>query len=315
MLDAIDYAQSHQYALLFLHGAPHFYHQFGYIDVLENTPRHFLLREHVPEPSSAAYIIRPAVLSDAPALLACYQRHYSPYLGSFAPTRTPERQEHLLRNWFEVSELPSLIALSPEREMHGYLLLSRRRNNLYVYEAAADTWRAALALLQAHSRLLDAEPEPLQELWWPLPPTDSTFYLLADHVMVRSEMISFPDQGWMARPAHLPTLLSSLLPLWQEYWRQRSRALNWTGTLALKIGNDVSFLEVGPTSMRFVAAPSSSPHHVTFSQQVFTQLIFGFRPISWAMTQPGQAQGSGLIPVLNVLFPLSQAWIAGSDFF
>ena len=315
MLDAIDYAQSQQYALLFLHGTPHFYHQFGYIDVLEDTPRHFLLRQHIPEPPSAAYIVRPAALSDAPALLACYQRHNSPYLGSFAPTRTLERQEHLLRNWLEVSESPSLIAFSPERELHGYLLLSRRRNNLYVYEAAADTWPAVLALLQAHSRLLDAEPEPPQELWWPLPPKDPTFYLLADHVMVRSEMISFPDQGWMARPAHLPALLSSLLPLWQEYWQQRPHSLDWTGIIALTVEDTTSFLEFGSMGLHFVDTPPFSPRNVTFSQQVFTQLIFGFRPMSWAMTQPGQQLPAELIPLLNVLFPLSQAWIAGSDFF
>jgi hypothetical protein len=146
--------------------------------------------------------------------------------------------------------------------------------------------------------------------------------------MVRSEMISFPDQGWMARPAHLPTLLSSLLPLWQEYWQQRPHSLDWAGTIALTVGDTTSFLEFGSMGLHFVDTPSFSPHNVTFSQQVFTQLIFGFRPISWALTQPGQlvdsgqAQGSGqarglplLIPVLNVLFPLGQAWIAGSDFF
>src|SRR5579884_3359334 len=58
MLDAIDYAQSQQYALLFLHGTPHFYHQFGYIDVLEDTPRHFFFRRLFQEPSSADFTVR-----------------------------------------------------------------------------------------------------------------------------------------------------------------------------------------------------------------------------------------------------------------
>jgi hypothetical protein len=48
---------------------------------------------------------------------------------------------------------------------------------------------------------------------------------------------------------------------------------------------------------------------------VFSQLIFGFRPVSWALLQPGQHYRAELIPLLNVLFPLSQAWVAGSDFF
>jgi hypothetical protein len=133
--------------------------------------------------------------------------------------------------------------------------------------------------------------------------------------MVRSEMISFPNRGWMARPAHLPTLLLSLLPLWQEYWQQRPCTLNWTGTLALQVGDEMSFLEFGPTSVDFVSNPSSSPHHVALSEQAFIQLIFGFRPLALAMTQLGQQIPVELMPVLNVLFPLRQAWIAGSDFF
>lgn len=315
MLDAIEYAQNQRYALLLLHGLPNFYHQFDYIDVLEDAPQHYLARQDLPELSPTQYTVRSATRSDAPALLACYQRHYGPYLASFAPTRTLQRQEHLLNSGFEATAVPPLIALSPEHELHGYLILSRRGNTLYVYEAAADTWPAALALLHAHSRLLDAETEPPRELSWSLPPTDATFYLLADHLQVRSELLSFPDRGWMARPVHLSTLLQSLLPLWQQYWQQRPRTVNWTGTLALAIEDEVSLLEVEAERIHFVAAPSSPPQRVNFSLQVFTQMIFGFRSISWAMQQPRQHIPAELLPLLKVLFPLSQAWVAGSDFF
>jgi hypothetical protein len=77
----------------------------------------------------------------------------------------------------------------------------------------------------------------------------------------------------------------------------------------------VSLLEVEAERIHFVAAPSSPPQRVNFSLQVFTQMIFGFRSISWAMQQPRQHIPAELLPLLNVLFPLSQAWVAGSDFF
>src|SRR2546421_6837987 len=137
--------------------------------------------------------------------------------SSFAPTRTLQRQEHVLSNWFEVTDSGPLVVLNTEQKLHGYLLLSRRRRKLYVYEVAADTWPATFALLHAHAQLLEAEPEPPQEMSWPLPPTDPTFYFLAEHMPVRSEMLSFPNGGWMARIVHMPTLLQSLLPLWQKY--------------------------------------------------------------------------------------------------
>ncbi len=316
MQDAIHIAKDQQYALLFLHGLGSFYQQFGYIDVLEDTPRHFVAREQLPEMGSGGYTVRAVTLEDAPALLICYQRHYGSYLGSFAPMRTLERQEHLLFNWFEVTgDAQPLVALSPEQELHGYLLLSRRRRKLYAYEVAADTWPATLALLHAHAHILDAESEPPQELDWPIPPADPTFYFLAEHLPVRSQLLSVPNGGWMARPAHLPTLLHSLLPLWQEYWQRRSRLVDWTGTLVLTIDDHTSFLEVTPIGIHPIDRPSSSQLRITFSSNVFTQLIFGFRPLSWVLLQPGQQLPAELIPALNTLFPFSQAWVAGSDFF
>jgi hypothetical protein len=216
-----------------------------------------------------------------------------------------------------VSDIRSLVAVSAAQELHGYLMFSRRRQQLYVYEAATDNWPATLALLHAHGHLLDADVEgdSPQELWWRLPPTDQTFYFLSEHVPVRSELLSIPNGGWMARPAHLATLLQSLHPLWQEYWQGRSRLVDWSGTVALTIDAHSSLLEVTPTSINSIAMPSSPLQHVIFSSQVFTQLIFGFRPVSWALLQPGQYIPAELVPLLNVLFPVSEAWVAGSDFF
>src|SRR5258707_203859 len=125
MQDAISYAQSQQYALLFLHGLPNFYYQFGYTDVLEDIPWHYIDRELIPEQSSEAYSIRSATGEDAPAILTLYQRHFNDYPGSFAPTRTIQRQEHLLRNWFGGDETKALLGLNPKPELHGYLMLSR----------------------------------------------------------------------------------------------------------------------------------------------------------------------------------------------
>ncbi|HET7641233.1 MAG TPA: GNAT family N-acetyltransferase, partial [Ktedonobacteraceae bacterium] len=71
MLDAIAYARDLRYALLFLHGLPNFYHQFGYIDVLEDAPQHYLARQDLAELSPTPYTVRPATRSDVPALLAC----------------------------------------------------------------------------------------------------------------------------------------------------------------------------------------------------------------------------------------------------
>ncbi len=311
MQEALAYSYNQRYALLLLHGIPNFYHQFGFVDALEDIPEHIIDRKLIPEQSPEMYSVRTATLNDAPALLALYQLHYGSYPGSFAPTRTLQRQEHLMRNWFQ--EFLPLLALNSSNELHGYLMLSRRSNRLNAFEVAASTWPAALALLQYHSHLLDAEPEAPHELWWPLPPNSPTFYLLADHLPMRSEMYSHPDMGWMARPVHLPTLFQSLLPLFQDRWQ--STMSPWYGTIAFNIDNYTCYLDLGTKGIQFIEHPLTHVKLVNLSPQVFTQLLFGFRPVTWAINQPGQHIPEELIPVLHILFLSGQAWIAGSDSF
>ncbi len=310
MQEALTYAHNQHYALLLLHGISDFYHQFGYIDCLEDIPQHAIDRKLIPEKPPEAYTVRPAMLGDATALLALYQHHFGNYLGSFAPTRRLSRQEHL-HNWFQ-ENIP-LLALDADNEPQGYLLLTRRRNRLYGYEVAANTWPAVLALLQYHSHLLKAEVESPDELWWMVPPHSLTFYLLTDHLPLRSEVYIYPNGGWMARPVHLPTLFQSLLLLWQDRWKQALPS--WCGTIALTVDDTTRYLELGAVGARYIERPSTHISQVNLTPQVFTQLLFGFRSISWAMLQPDQDIPPELAPILNILFPAKEAWIAGSDFF
>ena len=74
-------------------------------------------------------------------------------------------------------------------------------------------------------------------------------------------------------------------------------------------------LELSPSGMRHLDRLSEEEQEVRFSQQVFTQLVFGFRPVSWAATQVGQRVPDELVSILDVLFPHKQSWIAGSDYF
>jgi hypothetical protein len=63
---------------------------------------------------------------------------------------------------------------------------------------------------------------------------------------------------------------------------------------------------------------TSSAHaarQITMSQQVFTQLLFGYRSVSWAAQQPGQVIPENLHGILDILLSGTQTWIAGSDAF
>ena len=328
MQDAIVTARSRGYALLLLDGIAHFYHRFGYTDVFDLTD-HTISRALVLAQPPSPVSVRDATLEDAPALLELYQRHYGPYTGSFA--RTLAQQRYQLNAWLTLG-WSMLLALDADKQSCGYLLASGAPDQHNTLEVAAENWPAALALLQAHAHLLDGLPEPPAELCWRLPPDAPTLALLADHLSVqdtsawdvpvfgwsvRSQTYQHPDAGWMARVASLPSLAQAMLPEWQA--RGRRSAGGWTGALKLVIESEASTemcaLELGRDGIRLLEQSPEDAQLVRLSQQVLTRLVFGYRPVSWAVAQPNQSIPLELLPLLDALFPPGHACIAGSDDF
>lgn len=307
--DAVKYAQQQNYALLLLDGIAGFYSRFGFIDVFDIVTHTIESKVILAQPHGP-YTVRQATFEDIPALFELYQRHYGSSIGSFE--RDLAFQERLFH---ERGGMKPYLAVDGKGTPHGYLLLNKRPEKLVAYEVAADDWYATLALLQQHVALTIERHgnEGSTEILWPLPPDSSTYYLLSDHLPLRSQITHTPDADWMARTAHIPTLIDALLPLWNERW-QRTRS----GVLAFTI-EDVPFLFGADAAGIHLLDPMTSSAHaarqITMSQQVFTQLLFGYRPISWAAKQPAQGIPEDLHPVLNILFPTTSAWIAGSDSF
>ncbi len=311
MRDAITYATQRRYALLLLDGIANFYAQFGYVNIQDNLT-HAMVSEEVLAHAPSPYTVRPATLDDAPALLALHQRHYGSYFGFF--DRTQKWQEHLLRHRFIFAEEPPVMVLTPDDEPRGYLFPFQGRTPAYhVLEVAAGDWPATLALLQYHARLVEQMPDPPNELLWPLPPNSSTLYLLADNVAVRSETQRVLNVGWMARPAHVPTLLHALIPLWQE--RVQRHTLAWSGMLALEVDNTTCYLQGRSGTLRMRESTTTPVETVRLASHVFLQLLFGYRPLMWAVHQPAQWIPASMLPLLTILFPQEPAWIAGSDSF
>jgi hypothetical protein len=242
-------------------------------------------------------------------MLALYERHYGPYPGSFE--RSMAQQEHLLR--FRLQHNPPMLAVDPEGRPHGYLIHPWSPEETYTTEVAADDWPALLALLVHAAHHRPSPSDRRDAVLWPLPPDSPMFYRLADRLPVRSQTHFHPNEGWMARPGHLPTLFQAMLPEWQARWQGSGR--DWIGTLALTVGDEAYRLELGPDGVRLRDHRRDMANAVTLCPQVFAQLLLGYRPVRWAAEQPGQQVSEDLLPLLDVLFPTAPAWIAGSDAF
>ena len=194
----------------------------------------------------------------------------------------------------------------------------KRPERLVTSEAAANDWQAALALLQKHVEL-QVEFSGVEgdvEISWPLPTNSATYYLLSDHLPLRSQVTHTPDADWMARTGHVPTLIDGLLPLWNERWQRYNAGRS--GTLAVTIEDESFLLGSDGVGIHLLDPMTSSAHaarQVVMSQQVFTQVLLGYRPISWAAKQSGQSIPEDLHGVLDILFSQAETWIPGSDAF
>lgn len=221
------------------------------------------------------------------------------------------------RLFHERGGMKPYIAVDDKGTARGYLMLNKKPEKLLAYEVAADDWHAILALLQQHVLLTEERHgEGSVEISWPLPPDSTTFYILSDHLSLQSQVTRRPNTDWMARTGDLPTLIDALLPLWNERWQRSSPARS--GVLALII-EDVPFLfgadAVGIHRLDPMTSSAHAARHVTLSQSVFTQLLFGYRSVSWAAKQTGQVLPEDLHALLDIFFPKTSLWIAGSDAF
>ena len=310
--DAVQYAQQQNHALLLLDGIADFYHRFGFIDVFD-TVYHTIESKAILAQPRSPYVVRQATFEDIPALFELYQRHYGSYAGGFE--RDSAFQERLFH---DRGGMKPYLSIDGKGIVQGYLMLYKRPEKLVAYEVAANDWHAALALLQHHVALAveRSSAEENVEIAWPQPTDSATFYLVSDHLSLRSQVTHTPDADWMARTAYLPTLIDALLPLWNERWQHYN--VGRSGVLAVTIEKEPFLLGSDGVGIHLLDPMTSSAHaarQVMMSQQVFTQLLFGYRPVSWAAKQLGQVIPEDLHGLLDILFGRTQAWIAGSDAF
>lgn len=325
LTDAIAFATTRGHSLLLLDGIPNFYHRFGFVDIFDRTD-HAIRIDTIPQEPPTGYTVQPATTRSAPILLDLYERHYCAYIGSF--TRTLAQQQWRLQF---TEDNPRLIALAPNGNPEGYLIPSRQANKSIAVEVGADTWPAALALLQHHARLVAASPEPSDHIWWPLPPDSTTSYLLADHLTLpavppdmdpvrawasRGETYALQPAGWMARLATLRHLLQALAPELDRRWC-RAR-VPWVGPFTLVVGDEACALDVRDNGVSLLDNLPENVPVATITPQFFTQLIFGYRPISYIASRMAHAERHipvVLLPALEALFPPGHTWIPGTDSF
>lgn len=299
MEDAIAFAKEQGIAVLLLHGLHLFYDQFGYVDVFD-TEINRIARAQIGALGASPYQVRAATPDDAKAILAVRDRHCDGYVGPCL--RTEEQEVQRIR----FADPAPAVAVNSTGEIRGYLSFSSGVLRWFGAEALADDWPAASALLQHHSDRRGPLQDDDDDLVWRLPSDSLTFAHIADHLPVRSLTDRMPSAGWMACPVDVDALMRVVLSTVTDMpvdgpQSVELRVGDWSGTYAVK-GGRVTGTPTGTAETRIVLTP-----------QVFVQLLFGYRRIEWARSQPGQHIPSESERMLSRLIGVGRGWIPPGD--
>ena len=315
MRGSLDLARSRGLHLVILNGLAEFYDQFGYVDMFDPTECAVDLSAIAHLPASP-YRLRPATVADAPALIELYDRH----LGRYAASTERHREDEAFRLAFmdrlqeQKSTVPpdhTVVAEDESGRIRGYCAIPWGPFQFFGHEVAADDWPALLAFLH-HSSSIAGRQEDQTEIQFPLPPQSAMAFDLADHLPVRLTSTQQPRAGWMARIVDLPGAVDALQPAWNARWRQAN--LEQKSTVSLAIDGDAWLITLGPEGVD-VTRGTTTAETLYLSLRQWTQVIFGFRPITWVVAQQEDPVPADLLQAFEALFPPIEPWIAPLDGF
>ena len=114
--------------------------------------------------------------------------------------------------------------------------------------------------------------------------------------------------------AYLPALLilglpgPALLPAWQASVDEHPAELRWSiGEAAVEVRREHRTLFCEPVAR--------GAQTIRLSQEIFTRLLFGYRPVAWAARQPGQDIPPALTSLVERLFCSNHLFVPKSDEF
>jgi hypothetical protein len=105
---------------------------------------------------------------------------------------------------------------------------------------------------------------------------------------------------------NLPALTRAMLPEWQA---------RWSSDVSLLVGDEAFTFRFEGSDLQLLKASDTGANTFSLTPESFTQVVFGYCPITSAMQPNGPLVSDDLRTVLTILFPTGQTWIAPSDWF
>lgn len=289
MRDTLAYMAEQGAHLSLLNGVDSYYRRFGFSPV---WPKYYFEADTAEAAALEPKLhLRPAQVSDAPALADLYERHWG---WRVAFVRSPE-------NWLwrlAAENKQAHVVVDADGAICGYTAgFDHQPERL---EVVTDTAAAAITVLAHYGRAAAAEGWPC--IRWIMPPDDLFINYARQSIPISLSVHYRPSGGWMARLIDAQGLVETLLP---EVIPQAQVMLPGLQARDLVLLCHPDVVEIGLRA-----------HKTTFSHlnhQDFIQVMFG--------SQRAAALGvsSGLHPdavrLLEALFPPRMAALAVWDWF
>lgn len=290
---AVETMKAEGYHISALFGIPDFYHRFGFAPVMPECEASVATRDA--ERAQAHFAVRALSADDVPAILRLSEAQQARRTGSIV-----RDIEHW--HWFRFGprwgdRVGGLAAVDGEGTVVGYVAhdLDPTRCSAgeigYVDSTVYSTLLAGLARVAVERRV--------ERITLHVPP-DEPFLEYCRRYGCKIE-INYPRCGGaMARIINQTALLERLWPLFA------ARLRSWQGTVVFDtdLGQDrLSFGKSGPTV------------RLALPQSVLVQLLFGWRSVGDALSEPGVHAEPEAVPVFEALLPVGYPYTWVGDRF
>ncbi len=311
--DTVTYMADEGYDVSMLFGIPDFYTKFGYAACLPKCS--FTIKTRDAEAAVLemdASDPRPIEPADMPAVLELYAAENARRTGTLI--RTPEQFTRFAKgtHWGVAAE--SALWENASGEVLAYLVWDRRPTEVRVAELGVSDPRAFPTLLRFLAE--QAVTKRCEAITLHLPP-DHAFSEFAQQFGITWE-IEYPRYSdGMMRVLNQVSLFQKIAPVLTD--RLAARPVAWLPD-ALSLDTDL-----GVTTLTFedgvvsVGEERGSVARVSLSQDKLMQLLMGYRSARDLLNTPdvvvASAVGTGVLPLLDVLFPKGVPFVWTPDYF
>jgi predicted acetyltransferase len=307
MEDSTAFMTESGFDVAMLFGIPDFYPKFGYATVLPET--WIELDTEEAQAAASTYQIRKFEAGDVPAILALYAANNAERTGT--PLRDGTRwKEFKMGSNFGIVADPFVI-LNETDEVIGYFVCDDTEEKCIL----CDIGFQSRAIFETIIRFLGdcAKRIGAAQIECSIP-ADHPFTIFCRRYGCRTSADNPKDRGGMMRIINQSSTLKGITGELEKRLRRSAHLSQWSGKILIStdLGQDCLGIDRGRVAY---TSSKANAFHLDIPQDKLIQLMMGRRSIEDLAVEPDVSVTGGIIPILEILFPLDYPHVWWPDRF